>query len=169
MYRGQGVLCGGFSVQAMRAQMSPAERRQHDNAWSLPFPEPDRCNITPYAAPPSPPVGLLGHLLRKSPEIPGLDFEAAFQHACAHEHPMSENMRDSITQALKQHPESIDALDENGWSLLHHDALAGNLAPVEILLSLGANAQLCTPDGDTALALAQRMDWPRIVAVLERA
>lgn len=169
MYLSQGVLCGGFSVQAMRAQMSAAERRQHDAAWGLPFPDPALCNITPYAAPAPTPPGLLGRLLRKAPSVPGLDFEAAFQHACAHEHPMSENMRDSIAQALQQHPESIDALDEKGWSLLHHDALAGNLAPVEILLASGADPKRLTPDGDTALSLARRMDWPRIVAVLERA
>lgn len=169
MYLSRGVLCGGFSVQVMRARMGEAERRQHDQAWGLPFPEPAHCNITPCALPEAPAPKGLSRLWRKAPPPPGQDYAHALQHAQAHEHPMSENMRERFEQQLRQQPDMAHHVLDDGWTLLQYEALAGNLAPLQVLLAHGADAQRPTPQGDTPLALARRMGWARVAAALQAA
>ncbi len=36
---------GGYSVQVLRSRMSPNERKAHDDAWGLNFPDPDSVSI----------------------------------------------------------------------------------------------------------------------------
>ena len=166
MYASQGVLCGGFTVQALRASMSEGERQAHDQAWGLPFPAPDLCNITPYAVErPEPPKGI-SRLWKKSAPPPGLSYAVALTQARAHEHPMSENMRESIARDLGENPAMARQVFDDGWTLLHKDALAGNLVPVQALLAQGADRAVRTPQGQTALALAESMGWERVAAAL---
>lgn len=167
MYNSGGVLCGGFTVQAIRAGMSEQERKQHDEAWGQPFPDPGLCNITPYELPaPKQPTGL-SRLWKKAAAPTGLPFEEALRLASEKEHPMSENMRESMVKDLQEHPDMVTAVLDDGWTLLQRDALAGNLAPVQVLRKLGADGQhVRTPQGDSALELAQRMGWPRVVEAL---
>ena len=167
MYTSLGVLCGGFTVQAIRASMSERERAEHDKAWGQPFPDPALCNITSYDKPaPEQPTGL-SRLWKKAPAPSGLPFDEAMRLAREKEHPMSENMRERYATDLKEQPGMVTQVFDDGWTLLQRDALAGNLAPVEVLYKLGADAhQLRTPQGDTALELAQRMGWTRVVAAL---
>lgn len=167
MYSSSGVLCGGFTVQAIRANMSPKERAEHDEAWGQPFPDPELCNITPYELPaPKPPSGL-SRLWKKAPAPTGLPFDEALRLAREKEHPMSENMRERYATDLQQQPDMVTAVLDDGWTLLQRDALAGNLAPVEVLRKLGADPHnVRTPKGDSALELAQRMGWERVVAAL---
>ena len=133
----RGVLCGGFTVQAMRAAMAADERKAHDEAWGLPFPAPELCNITPYAV--DRPEALTGvsRLWKKAPPSPGLHYDDALAHARANEHPMSENMRESMANDLQSQPQMATQLFD-GWTLLHKDALGGNLTPVQVLLAAGA-------------------------------
>ncbi|MBF5007545.1 DUF2314 domain-containing protein [Diaphorobacter caeni] len=167
MYTSTGVLCGGFTVQAIRAAMSPAERAEHDAAWGQPFPDPALCNITPYEVPaPKPPSGL-SRLWKKAAAPGGLPFDEALKQVREKEHPMSENMRERYASDLEQQPDMVNAVLDDGWTLLQRDALAGNLAPVQVLRQLGADAHnQRTPQGDSALDLAQRMGWTRVVEAL---
>ena len=162
----RGVLCGGFTVQALRAYMPEDERRAHDQAWGQPFPPPELCNITPHAvARPQASQGI-SRLWKKAPPPPGLPYAEALAHAKAHEHPMSENMRESIAKDLRQQPAMATQVFDDGWTLLHKDALGGNAAPVQALLAQGADREARTPQGQTALALAEAMGWERVVALL---
>lgn len=161
------VVCGGFTVQAMRSEMSEAERRQHDEAWGLPFAPPELCNITPCAVEASAAPKGLGRLFKKTPPPSGMPYDQALAHARANEHPMSENMRDSYAQGIRDQPQMLTHVLDNGLTLLHMDALGGNLVPVEAMLAAGADRDARTPDGRTALELAEVMGWPRVVAALK--
>jgi uncharacterized protein YegJ (DUF2314 family) len=167
MYVCSGVLCGGFTVQAIRARMSAKERKAHDEAWGLPFPEPELCNITPFEQSTSKSPSGLRRLWGKPDAPAGLPFAIAMQLADEKEHPMGENMRERITQDLQAQPNMVHAVLNDGWTLLQRDALAGNLAPVQVLRAMGADPyETRTPLGDSALELAERMGWSRVVAAL---
>ena len=134
-----GKTYGGFTVQAMRSAMAGEERAAHDAAWGLDFGD---CN----------------------------DIEIVYQQK-QHpenliEHPMSKNMRASLTDFLKEKPDQIVCKDEAGYTLLHKNAIAGNLTAVEVLLAAGADKSRKTHSGKTALDFARQLDWPRIVAAL---
>jgi uncharacterized protein YegJ (DUF2314 family) len=45
MYESQGRVFGGFTIDATRAKMTPAERRDHDRAWGLPFAPPGQVQV----------------------------------------------------------------------------------------------------------------------------
>ena len=163
----QGVLCGGFTVQHIRASMFDAERKEHDEAWGQPFPDPQLCNITPYEVKAEAPAKGLSRLWRKATPPPGLPFDEAMRLAAASEHPMSENMHERITEDLQEQPEMARTVFDDGWTLLQRDALGGNVVPVAALLAAGADREARTPAGDTALDLAKRMGWPRVIAALQ--
>ena len=166
MYLSTGVLCGGFTVQALRANMAEDERQAHDKAWGLPFPAPQLCNITPYAVDvPQPPKGI-SRLWKKAAPPPGLCYAVALTQARTQEHPMSENMRESIARDLQQQPAMATQVLDDGWTLLQKDALGGNLVPVQALLAQGADRTARTPQGQTALELAEAMGWDRVAALL---
>ena len=80
---------------------------------------------------------------------------------------MSVNMRESLVEFLSENPDEATSQDDNGWTMLHREALAGNLDPVEVLLEHGADPSLTTNDGRTALQLAERMRWNKVVAALK--
>ena len=56
--------------------------------------------------------------------------------------------------------------DERGWTMLHHEAIAGNFGVVKLLVQYGANANALTPDGRNAATLAQTIGWPEIASYL---
>lgn len=152
---------GAYTVNEMRRNMSAIERRQHDSAWGLDFGDPNAIEVVETPRPPR--VGLLGRLLgKKPPPTPAFDPEA-------HEHPMSENSRESYREQLGNDASSVEFVDDDGWTLLQRDALAGNLAPVEAFLEFGADPTAKTPSGYTAIDLARKMDWPRVVEALRNA
>jgi uncharacterized protein YegJ (DUF2314 family) len=47
MLSGRGAVLGAFTVQAIRAAMSEGERRDHDEAWGLPFGDPRQVSVPP--------------------------------------------------------------------------------------------------------------------------
>lgn len=99
MYAMSGRVYGGFTVNLLRRRMSRAERREHDDAWGLDFGAPEVVLVPPTK----------GGLFRKStPTAPDA------------EHPMSENMVESLRQALVKDPGMVHEKDERGWTLLHH-------------------------------------------------
>lgn len=101
----------------------------------------------------------------------GLDFgdPAHVRIDDAPEHPMSENMAAAWAEQLTASPETATQVGENGWTMLHHLALAGSLANVELLLQHGADPHAKTPDGRTALDLAESLEWDRVAGALRAA
>ena len=158
MYVMSGRVYGGFTIQAMRAQMSASERRGHDRAWGLDFGEPSRIELAPNWQEGGKKT-LLGRLFGgpPSPADPEL------------EHPMSENMGPSLADAVAKDPAAFFELGPSGLNTLHSLALGGSAACVRVLLAAGADPHLKTKSGKTALELATLMGWPRVVALLQGA
>ncbi|NEO87189.1 MAG: DUF2314 domain-containing protein [Spirulina sp. SIO3F2] len=147
MYAINGQVYGAYTVNVMRSQMTPSELAQHDAAWGLEFGDPTVIQVT-------------------SATQVRLQDNAVLDDVAEPEHPMSENMTEQIKQALAENPTMATTVDESGWSLLHREALAGNLTPVRILLQYGADPTAPNVKGESTIDLAQKMNWPRIVRVL---
>lgn len=145
MYVSEDVVYGGYTLDVIRAQMSPEERSGHDEAWGLDF-------------------GNLGEVFVNA--TGRADPSLSQQALASREHPMSENTAEMFDQLLRDATISPTERDDRGWPLLHREALAGNQSTVAALLRHGADAQALTPDGMTALQLAQLAGWPNIVTLL---
>lgn len=131
---------GGFTIQVLRAQMDEDEREEHDDAWGLDFGEPDEVL-----------------LVRNQAEQPETLVE----------HPMSINMKDSLIEFLKNNPQEAGNADENGYTLLHKESIAGNKSSVEVLLHMGADKKITTRTGKTALDFARQLNWEHLIPLLE--
>lgn len=162
MYVIDGKVYGGYTIDALRRGMSAAERAEHDAAWGLEFGVPGQVRLVPA---PAPKRGLLAGMLGRQDPVE----DASADELSLREHPMSENMGPRIDEDLRNRPDAVHVLDEEGWTLLQRDALAGNYQPVSLLLQHGADPALRNPLGRTALELAQQMQWPRIVQLLQQA
>ena len=134
-----GRAYGGFSVQAMRSRMQKDELAEHDAAWGLDF-------------------GDFKDIL--------VVFEQKEHPENLIEHPMSKNMRGQVEQYIKAHPSMVADTDELGFTQLHHEALAGNLTIVNLLLENGASKNARTKSGKTAAELAKQIGWSEIAKVL---
>lgn len=132
---------GGFTIQAMRAEMSPEERESHDHAWQLDFGDFDDIQV-----------------VNGQKENPGN----------LTEHPMSINMREELIKFISQHPEELTQQDDRGYTLLHRETIAGNLSSVEVLLGAGADKNLKTAQGKTALDFARQLQWEHLIPTLEK-
>ena len=143
-------VCGGYTVQALRARMGAAERRQHDQAWGLAFGDPSRVKVFRQ------PEGrrVLRALFGKG-------------RSASDEHPMSVNMALRLREELAQDPSIATAKDDRGWTLLHEEALAGSVATVKVLLEAGADRTAVTGHGMTVAQLARSLGWEKVVALLE--
>lgn len=159
MYTINGQVYGGYSIDVMRAGMSAAERAEHDQAWGLEFGKPGEVRVVPAADREK--QGFLSGLFAKKSN-------AAVDHDDLPEHPMSENMAEKMDQGLAEQPAFASSVDESGWTLLQRDALAGNLAPVTLLVKHGADPLARNPKGESALDLARKIGWLRIVNFLEQ-
>lgn len=145
MYVSEGRAYGGFTIQAIRAKMSAAERREHDEAWGFDFGDPSRVDVVPNWDE------------KKAPGAAG-DPEA--------EHPMSENMAAGLADALKKNRDAFFELGPAGLNTLHSLALGGSAACVRGLLAAGGDPRMKTRSGKTARDLADAMGWPRVVKLL---
>lgn len=138
MYVIDSEVYGAYTVNLMRARMDQRERKEHDKAWGLNFGDPEQIRVVPD---------------QKSGGVIG-------------EHPMSENMGPSLKKALTENPAMLNDLDDRGWTILHHQALAGSLASVKVLVERGADVDSATTNGMTPLALASALGWDQVVALL---
>jgi ankyrin repeat protein len=79
---------------------------------------------------------------------------------------MSVNMAASLKKQLAKDPSLISSTNDRGWTLLHHEALAGSAPTVMALLEARADPTSQTNDGKTPLQLAQSLGWDNVVALL---
>src|SRR6185369_2858313 len=87
----EGRVYGGFTIQVLRARMSSAERRSHDEAWGFDFGEPNRVDVVPDWQG-NRKKNLLARLFADAPSPVDPDAE----------HPMSENMADGFAEAIEK-------------------------------------------------------------------
>lgn len=159
MFAIAGKIHGGFTVHVMRSRMSAQERRAHDEAWGLEFG--DRAVVVHAGSDTGGRTGLLGRLFSTK----GSDV-AACEAAAMLDHPMSINVESSVRETLASQPEMVHQRDDDGWTILHRESLAGNRNIVRVLLEHGADRACRTPEGFTALDLARRLDWTGTIEVL---
>lgn len=143
---------GAHTVNLMRSRMGAQELKSHDAAWGLNFGDPSKIRILPEAKKSG---GLLKGLFSK-PAPPDLTAE----------HPMSINMAESLREQLAKDPSFLTSTDENGWTILHQEALAGSAPTVKVLLEAGANPHAQTLSGQTPLDLAKTLQWQNVIALL---
>lgn len=148
-----GRAYGGFTVNLMRARMSRRERDEHDQAWGLEFGDPNDVQVEIVAGA-KPKTGLLGSLFGQGSRQ---QTTSGFR-----DHPMCVNMLPTIDKQLKADRSITLSVGDNGWTLLHQEAIAGNLGIVKLLLAHGADATARTPNGYTAAELAHKIGWPEI-------
>jgi len=151
MYVVSGHVYGGFTIQVLRAGMSPDERRSHDEAWGFDFAEPNRVDLAPN-----------WQATKGKGSVPTSGDPDA-------EHPMSESMASGFESVLEDNKESFFEVGSEGLNTLHSLALGGSAACVKVLLAAGADPRVLTSKGKTARQLAEQMGWPRVVALLEAA
>lgn len=159
-----GHAYGGHTVNLMRSRMTDSERKNHDKAWGLDFGAPQSIRLVydPNLQIPKP--GFLKSLFSKKPAHTETD--RARDQVSFDEHPMSAVMQTPLRQMLAENPAMVHEKDERGWTMLHHEALAGSAATVQVLLEVGADKTALTPHGMTACQLANTLDWQRVVAML---
>lgn len=149
MFGQDGQVYGGYTVQAMRSRMRPAERLEHDQAWGMNFGDPSTVKVFPR-----PRGGVLRQLFgKREPEND--------------EHPMSAGMAVKLKEQLAQNPSMATEKDRRGWTLLHDEALAGNVDTVKVLLEAGADRTAVTENGMTPAQLAASLEWTKVMALLE--
>lgn len=154
MMTSDGRAYGGFTVNLMRSRMGGRERKQHDQAWGLDFGDPSDIQVE-LERQPKPKAGLFAGLFGRSSgkqDTPGGFFD----------HPMCVNMIPQLEAQLKTDRSIANNVGDDGWTLLHHDALAGNLGVVKLLVAFGADVSLRTPKGYTAAELARKIGWTEI-------
>jgi len=131
---------GGFTIQAMRSEMNETEREEHDAAWGLNFG--DFNDI------------LVAYEQKEKPEN-------------LVEHPMSQNMRESLLEFIRTNPNELTAQDELGYTFLHREAIAGNSTTVKVLIESGADVNAKTHNNKTALDFAEQLKWEHIIPILK--
>ena len=139
MFSTQGKTYGGFTIQALRSMMTSKEKEEHDKAWGLDF-------------------GDFNDIL--------VVYEQKEHPQNLIEHPMSINMREKIKAYLTEHPEVLLHQDENGYTMLHTETIAGNKTVVELLLEFGVSKSVKTSNGKLALDFANQLNWEHIVNIL---
>tara|TARA_R110002072_G_C7978996_1_gene536108 strand:+ start:131886 stop:132713 length:828 start_codon:yes stop_codon:yes gene_type:complete len=160
MYAIRGRAYGAYTVNLMRSRMSRSECAGHDEAWGLDFGNPTEIALVPDDFAGSVPSGFLKRLFGRKPTINAATLSEL-------EHPMSEAMGDSMREFLSENPEQVSHADENGWTMLHHQALAGSAASIQILLELGADRSVKTNRNKTALMLAEKLGWTKVADLLK--
>jgi len=139
LFATQDKTYGGFTIQAMRSEMTETERQEHDDAWGLDFG--DYNDI------------LVAYEQKEKPEN-------------LTEHPMSINMKDSLANFIKENPNELNGEDEFGYTFLHREAIAGNSTIVKVLLDLGADKNAKTHANKTARDFAESLKWEHLLTLL---
>jgi uncharacterized protein YegJ (DUF2314 family) len=166
MYVQLGEVCGGFTIDKMRSRMGKSERKSHDKAWGLDFGPPGFVKLVPA-----------GYLGEETPKKKGLfsflgsetSQQQDYKRVAELEHPMSINMRSSLEETLKSHPEFLEQTNNLGMNMLHQLALAGSYDGVDVCLNCGFDPKSVTPNGMTPYTLAKSLGWQRVMTRIQQA
>lgn len=139
LFASQGKTYGGFTIQAMRSEMSETERAEHDEAWGMDF-------------------GDYNDIL--------VAFEQKEKPENLIEHPMSINMKESLLEFIKNNPNEVISKDDLGYTFLHRETIAGNSTSVEVLIESGADINAKTIHGKTPLDFAKQLNWQHLIPLL---
>ena len=139
--------------------MSARERSEHDAAWGLEFGDPSNV-LVEIQREPKAKAGLFSGLFGRGSQQPGA--AKSFR-----DHPMCANMLPKFEAQLQADRSIASSIGEDGWSLLHQEALSGNFGVVKLFVSYGADTSARTPNGYTAAQLAQKIGWTEIAAFLQ--
>ena len=71
-----------------------------------------------------------------------------------------------VVRTLCEHKADAGASDKNGHSTLEHPCIDGDLEVVKLLLSKGADPNVCLPNGKTLVSLAKEGGHDDIVNIL---
>ncbi len=153
MYVIGGQVFGAYTVNLIRSRLSRKERQDHDGAWGFDFGDAKTIRVAPDS---NKGGGLLSKWFGK-------------RSAESDEHPMSESMAASLVRQLATDPSLASKADKRGWTLLHHEALAGSTPAVKVLLAAGANPIAKNEQGKTPIHLARSLGWDKVVALLRNA
>lgn len=156
MYTIGDEVFGAYTVNLMRSRMGQQERRQHDSAWGLKFGDPSNIRIRPE---PKSKVGFWKRLFGKPEPKPQPQSD---------EHPMSEGMAAMLKAQLEKDPSLVSIKSDKGWTFLHQESLAGNVATVKVLLEAGADPNTLTAHGMTARQLAETLQWDKVLSLLPK-
>ncbi|SHE45726.1 DUF2314 domain-containing protein [Pedobacter caeni] len=140
LFTSGGKTYGGFTIQVLRSGMDNQERKEHDEAWGLDFGDYNDISIV---------------------------YEQKQRPENLIEHPMSINMKESLAKFIKEQPAELSNQDDAGYTILHRETVAGNRTSVEVLLQLGADKNVKTAEGKSALDLAKQVGWEQIIPLLE--
>jgi uncharacterized protein YegJ (DUF2314 family) len=77
-----------------------------------------------------------------------------------------EAMATSLKEHLAKNPSLVSAKSDEGWTLLHQEALSGIIPTVKVLLDAGADPNAGTNHGMTPVQLARSLGWDEVVALL---
>ncbi|PID90642.1 MAG: hypothetical protein CSA97_01905 [Bacteroidetes bacterium] len=140
LFSASGLAYGGFTVQYIRGQLTPAQRAQHDRDWGVEFPPLGEVRLA---------IGQEDH-----PEV-------------LHEHPLSLLATEQLKEVLEADPSYAAGRSSQGLTRLQQEVLAGNRTLVELLLEAGADREEQSDAGKTALDYAYLMSWWHIVPLLK--
>ena len=164
IYTINDVAYGGFSVHAIRKQMSKSERKQHDNAWGLDFGDPDKVHLVPPEWFQEGNVNKKGFFgFGKSTPEPVSD--DVLQTT---EHPMAASMAPSLKEFVSQNSKEISEIGDDGLNMLHQIALTGSAIGIQTLLKQGVNVNAKSKRGHTALDFAKSLGWKKAYAILAK-
>ncbi len=141
LFASQGKTYGGFTIHAMRSEMSAKEMKEHDKAWGLDFGDFDDV--------------LMVYQQKEHPEN-------------LVEHPMSRNMKDSLVEFLKENPNEVTDIDDSGYTMLHRETIAGNATSIEVLKQFSADVHAKTNNGKSALDFAKELNWEHLIPILSK-
>lgn len=140
LFSTHGKTYGGYTIQLLRSRMNAEEREHHDKAWGLDFGDFNSIHVVTDQS--------------KNPDN-------------LIEHPMCINMKEKAREYFIENPDVITEKDENGATMLHTEAIAGNKTTIDILLELGADKNEKTKTGKTAFDYAEAFNWEHILPILK--
>ena len=165
LYAINGVAYGGFTVNAIRKQMSKSERKQHDDAWGMDFGNPDQVHVAPpewFEETKAKKKGFFGMGKSADPEPLSDDVLQS------KEHPMAANMADSLQEFVSKNPQAASEIGEDGLNMLHQISLTGSVIGVKSILKCGVDVNSKSKRGHTAMDFAKALGWKRAYAVLAK-
>jgi uncharacterized protein YegJ (DUF2314 family) len=156
------VAHGAYTVNVMRAAMGGGERRAHDKAWGLDFGAPSQIRIEIDRSVKK--QGFFSKLFGGKAE----SSKVVAKREGFHDHPMCVNMLEKFDEQLQGDPSLASSVDDRGWSLIHGEALAGNLGVIKLLVKHGADIHVKTPEGKDAATLARSIGWDEVAEYLSK-